>query len=220
MYLGVPGTRFNFEYTDKRENWVCGFSGLEMRQAGAGLKIQDEKVWVPVAQQVPLTEGAAQLWGMEFQRIQAAVQTPVPGNALRARLILAGMLRFMMDACSGPEARSPAEQLRRLIDADESCHKNLDELSLECGYSSDYLRVIFKQEFHISPVQYRMQRRMARALDLVMGRAMSIKDISVHLGFPYVTHFSAAFRKAFGYPPSAVPQRPRFRAAPERESRV
>ncbi len=215
IFLGVPGTRFRFEYTDERENWVCGFRGLEMRRAESGVQIRDEGIWVPVAERVPLTDGAAQVWGMELQRIREAVQTPVPGNAFRARLILAGVLRFMMEARTKPEARSPAEHLRELIDADDVCHKNLDELSSECGYSSDYLRVIFKQEFHISPQQYRMQRRMARALDLVMGHAMSIKEISAHLGFPYVTHFSTAFRKAFGYSPSAVPQRPRYRAIAE-----
>lgn len=209
LFLGVPGTRFRFSYSKTRENWVCGFTGLEIRQTMTGVELHDQGAWVPLAQHVPLTQQAAQLLGIEMQRIRTAAQTPVPGNAFRARLALAGVLRFLLEARAEPESRSPADRLRALIDADEACRRNLEELSAACGYSSDHLRVLFLKEFHISPQQYRMQRRMARSMDLVMGRAMPIKEIAAHLGFPYVTHFSTAFRKAFGCTPSEAPHRSR-----------
>ncbi len=207
LMLVPPGNRVSFEYSQFRENWVCGLRNLSLRQRQDRVELEDQGVWTPMAQRIPLTPDAAQLWAIEMHSLRETMRTPLPRNALLGRLILSGIIRFFLEALPADGSRTPAQHLREQIDTDETCRISLDTMSAECGYSSDHLRLRFQEEFGITPQRYRMQRRMAKAMDLVTGTTLSVKQISIQLGFPYVAHFSTAFRLAFGYSPSEAIRR-------------
>jgi AraC family transcriptional regulator len=61
----------------------------------------------------------------------------------------------------------------------------------------------FKQSFGIPPHRYHTKRRIEHAKALLVGRAHSVTDIGLTVGYSETSSFTAAFRKATGVTPSA-----------------
>jgi AraC-like DNA-binding protein/mannose-6-phosphate isomerase-like protein (cupin superfamily) len=68
------------------------------------------------------------------------------------------------------------------------------------GYS--YFRKMFKKFTGISPGQYTLQVRVARAKDLLITTENSIKDIAYETGFESVYYFSRIFKEKMGKTPT------------------
>jgi len=56
----------------------------------------------------------------------------------------------------------------------------------------------------MAPHQYVMQRRMARAQELVRHTALPLTDIALACGFSSASHFSNRFKSALGMTPSQL----------------
>ena len=48
--------------------------------------------------------------------------------------------------------------------------------------------------------------RLQKAMELIKTGKMNLSEIAYATGFSSISHFSRVFKKAFGYPPSAVKQ--------------
>ncbi|OGV39346.1 MAG: hypothetical protein A2020_08950 [Lentisphaerae bacterium GWF2_45_14] len=59
-----------------------------------------------------------------------------------------------------------------------------------------------KKNLGASPAKVLLSCRMERAAELLKGTKMSVKEVSDSLAFEDQFHFSKAFRKHFGTPPS------------------
>ena len=66
------------------------------------------------------------------------------------------------------------------------------------------LQRAFARYFAMSPKQYLIQLRMNHALELLIKRELSIKQISSACGFTDEKYFSRAFKKRYGYPPTQL----------------
>lgn len=102
--------------------------------------------------------------------------------------------------------------LRRLVDrtklvltSDPARRWTLAEIAAETGGSPVYLTQVFQQIEGMPLYRYQMQLRLARALDL-LDQYEDLSALSLDLGFSSHSHFSAAFRQAFGRSPSAFKQ--------------
>jgi transcriptional regulator GlxA family with amidase domain len=62
----------------------------------------------------------------------------------------------------------------------------------------------FLRSIGISPMQYRMQLRLARARWLLTHTDMPVQDIAAECGFSDATHFARLGKQAWGKPPSAI----------------
>jgi AraC-like DNA-binding protein len=71
----------------------------------------------------------------------------------------------------------------------------------EVGVSYPTLNRIFKKLAGISPKTYARQIRLARAEAYLAGEGLTIKEIAAELGFHSPGHFSAEFKRAYGYAP-------------------
>jgi AraC family transcriptional regulator len=60
----------------------------------------------------------------------------------------------------------------------------------------------FKQSFGLPPHRYHVDRRIARAKDLLADRSNSVTDIARALGFAETSSFSSTFRRVTGASPS------------------
>lgn len=69
--------------------------------------------------------------------------------------------------------------------------------------SEAYLRRLFQQELGQSPKQYMTALRLQRARDLLNAGYDSVSVISEKVGFSDPKNFATAYKKHFGYPPSA-----------------
>lgn len=64
------------------------------------------------------------------------------------------------------------------------------------------LQRAFIRDFGISPWQYLIQLRMKCALELLVEKKLSIKEISYACGFADEKYFARAFKKLYGFSPS------------------
>ena len=89
----------------------------------------------------------------------------------------------------------------------------LAEIGAEVGVSSVYLTQVFQQVEAMPLYRYHLRLRLARALDL-LGRYDDLTALSVDLGFSSHSHFSAAFRQAYGRTPAEFQRSIRPRRSP------
>ena len=81
---------------------------------------------------------------------------------------------------------------------------SISELSKKCAYSTDHLRVLFKNNYDISPQEYRIRRIMAYAMELICKSNLMVSDIADKCGFKYLSHFSSLFKKIHGISPATA----------------
>lgn len=79
---------------------------------------------------------------------------------------------------------------------------NLKELAGTHHVSYSYFRKMFKKYTGVSPGQYHLQLRIIRAKELLASTDLSIKEISLELGFQTIHYFSLIFKKKVGVSPS------------------
>lgn len=216
LSLGVPGTRIRFETKLPRENYVLMFDGLELRRNPHSelVDLRFESGWVSVPELIFIDAGQVPALALEFKRVLECFHNPLPANRLDAQLAVAAVLRQFVESADAPgRADTPAAALRRRLDADDGFRRPLPELSQACGYGADHLRARFRREYGISPREYRNQRRMAAAMDLIAKSHLSVKEIAARTGFTYLSHFSAFFRRHAGISPREAIAKYRHRAA-------
>jgi len=70
------------------------------------------------------------------------------------------------------------------------------------GYHEYYLNRIFTAYVGQSLHAYLMNIRLSRASYLILNTDMDLKDIPEQAGFSSYPHFSAAFKRVYGYAPA------------------
>jgi AraC family transcriptional regulator len=98
--------------------------------------------------------------------------------------------------------RSLVDGAKVVIAADLGRRKTLSEVAGEVGVSPVYLTQIFQRVEGIPLYRYQLQQRLALALQM-LGQYDDVTELAFTLGFSSHSHFSAAFKQAFGQTPSA-----------------
>lgn len=100
-----------------------------------------------------------------------------------------------------PRLRWLADRVKLLLASDLSRRWTLAEIAAEVGGSPIYLTQVFRQVEGLPLYRYQLRLRLARALDLI-GEYDDLSALAVDLGFSSHSHFTAAFRQAYGRTPS------------------
>jgi AraC family transcriptional regulator len=98
-----------------------------------------------------------------------------------------------------------ADRVKLLLAGDLARRWTLAEIAAEIGGSPVYLTQVFQQVEGVPLYRYQLRLRLARALDL-LGAYDDLTALGLDLGFSSHSHFSAAFRQAYGRSPSAFRQ--------------
>lgn len=98
-----------------------------------------------------------------------------------------------------------ADRVKVLLASDLSRRWTLAEIAAEIGGSPVYLTQVFQQVEGIPLYRYHLRLRLARALDLI-ARYDDLSALALDLGFSSHSHFTAAFRQAYGRSPTAFMQ--------------
>jgi len=122
-----------------------------------------------------------------------------------------GLSLTLMSRAIGPRtsrATGASYSRRRLVDrvkvllaGDLSRRWTLAGIAAEIKGSPVYLTQVFQQVEGLPLYRYHLRLRLARALDLIADRE-DLSRLAQDLGFSSHSHFSAAFRQAYGCTPS------------------
>ena len=126
-----------------------------------------------------------------------------------------GLALTLVQRALGPrtthEARSTIGR-QRLVDraklvlaSDLARRWTLAEIAAVVRVSPVYLTQVFQQVEGLPLYRYQLRLRLARSLDL-LGQYDDLTALSLDLGFSSHSHFSAAFRQAYGHSPSRFRQ--------------
>jgi AraC-like DNA-binding protein len=102
------------------------------------------------------------------------------------------------------------DRVKLLLASDLTRRWTLGEIAAEVRGSPVYLTQVFQQVEGLPLYRYQMRLRLARALDL-LAQYDDLTALSLDLGFSSHSHFSAAFRAAYGRSPSEFRQTARRR---------
>lgn len=97
------------------------------------------------------------------------------------------------------------DRVKLVLAGDLARRWTLDEIAGEVGGSPVYLTQVFQRVEGVPLYRYQMRLRLARALDLI-DQYDDLSALSLDLGFSSHSHFSAAFRQAYGRSPTAFRQ--------------
>ncbi|TCV95927.1 AraC-like DNA-binding protein [Luteibacter rhizovicinus] len=125
--------------------------------------------------------------------------------ALALRELLAGHASVTQDAgalrgglAAWQERRAIAYMEARL---DESF--SVADVAAECSLSVNHFSRAFRCSVGMPPHRWVLQRRIARARELLTGTALPLADVALACGFAEQSHFTRVFARSVGLPPGA-----------------
>ena len=104
-----------------------------------------------------------------------------------------------------PEQLSPpvAAALEYITQHYSDCTLSISLLAELAHMSDTYFRRLFKRDMGVSPKRYINDLRLEHAQALLNAGYYTIADVAEMVGFRDSKNFATAFKKSFGYPPSA-----------------
>ena len=88
------------------------------------------------------------------------------------------------------------------LQKDERQELSVDEIARMCFVTPAYFRRLFKEYSGRSPSQYRIERKMERAKELMERSDISVGELSRILGYDDPSYFCRVFKKTVGMSPS------------------
>ncbi|HZR36854.1 MAG TPA: AraC family transcriptional regulator [Nevskia sp.] len=169
---------------------------------------------VPAAQ---LREGGALAFRRNRLRIDARAQALVAllrhglrggtAETLEAETLALTLVRRAAGERTSHAAQASAgrqklvDRAKLVLSSDLGRRWTLAGIAAEVGVSPIYLTQVFQQVEGLPLYRYQLRLRLARALDL-LGRSEDLAALGLDLGFSSHSHFSAAFRQAYGRSPA------------------
>ena len=99
----------------------------------------------------------------------------------------------------------PAARLNRVLDfmrQNYARDTRLWELAQLAGMSPHYFCELFKQSTGLSPHQYFLQQRIARAKECLRNPEVTVSQVAASTGFADQSHFTKVFRRIVGITPA------------------
>lgn len=141
--------------------------------------------------------------------LRTAADLPLEAESLALDLVQRALGPRASRAPAGSAGRQRlVDRIKLVLAADLARRWTLSQIAAEVGMSPVYLTQVFKAVEGVPLYRYQLQLRLARALDLV-EYSEDLTTLGLDLGFSSHSHFSAAFRAAYGRSPSAFRRPPR-----------
>ena len=118
-------------------------------------------------------------------------------------MLVATLLETPTDAAAENKLKSPILKAQMYITEHLSETIDFDALATEVGLSYRSFRYLFTKESGLSPLQYQLERRLARAKNLLTSSDMPVGGIAETLGFNSTWYFAHFFQKHMNCSPAA-----------------
>ena len=114
---------------------------------------------------------------------------------------------------SGPQDGTAAQELvanaKTYISNHPTQRIRLADVGRALGVSPVYVTDVFRQVEGVPFYQYALRKRLERAIRLLPGYPADLSALALELDFASHSHFTTAFRRAFGCTPTAFRERAR-----------
>jgi AraC family transcriptional regulator len=96
------------------------------------------------------------------------------------------------------------ESAKAILARDPGSPHPLGEVATALGVSASHIAHVFRAEAGMPLHQYLLQLRMALAMARLSSGPRDLSRLALDLGFATHSHFTSAFRRAYGVAPSGV----------------
>jgi AraC-like DNA-binding protein len=156
-----------------------------------------------------LSIGAGEELVHEFVRIReelrAQSEEGLARMLLRMQAFIAGLLERGRAKDDG--ASEPIATAMQLLNEDLAQRLHLPDIARRVNMSYSLFRKRFMERAGTSPGDYRILRRIERAMALLTKEKLLVKEVAAQLGYPDEYAFSAQFKKVAGVSPTIFRQR-------------
>ena len=136
-------------------------------------------------------------------RLHQQVAEPLEAEVLALTLVRRALGRRSSHVPGSTVGRQKlVDRAKLVLSSDLTRRWTLSEIAAELRVSPVYLTQVFQQVEGLPLYQDQLRLRLARALDLLASYD-DLTTLALDLGFSSHSHFSAAFRRFYGYSPSA-----------------
>lgn len=120
---------------------------------------------------------------------------------------IAGLYKILAQICQKQKKHTTKNRFSRIRKGIELLEGNnsmsIAEIAAVCGVSECYFRRLFREYSGESPVEFRQERRIERAKQLLLSEEhYTIGEVASELGFLDIYHFSKTFKKLCGVSPN------------------
>ena len=205
-FLIEPG-QINTYYADRADPWEytwIEFDGMKVKEIleTAGLS-SESPVYTPKSEQAGNTLKDELLYLVTCHK--------------KTSYHLIGHLFLIMDALlSGSAAKRKTQNGKRtqfytneaitFISSNYSFPITVEDMANQLNLDRIYFGKIFKETMGQSPQEFLIRYRMSKAAELLKTTDLSVKDISIKVGYPNQLHFSRAFKNIYGLSPRSYRQ--------------
>jgi AraC-like DNA-binding protein len=138
--------------------------------------------------------------------LREKIAEPLEAESLALTLVQRALGPRTTHAAGATVGRQRLVDRAKLVLASDLARRwTLAEIAAEVRGSPVYLTQVFQQVEGVPLYRYHLRLRLARALDL-LAQYDDLTALSLDLGFSSHSHFSAAFREAYGRSPSEFRQ--------------
>ncbi len=93
------------------------------------------------------------------------------------------------------------------LEKDTEQKKSIGEIAADCGVSSVYFRKLFREYAGVSPVEFRIRKKLERAAELLSTGEMNVTETAYACGFDDVCYFERLFRSRMNCTPGEYRRR-------------
>jgi len=134
--------------------------------------------------------------------LRQGIAEPLEAETVGLTLVQRALGRRTTHAAGASAGRQRlVDRVKLVLASDLSRRWTLAAIAAEVRGSPVYLTQVFQQVEGLPLYRYQLRLRLARALDL-LAQYDDLTSLSLDLGFSSHSHFSAAFRQAYGRSPS------------------
>lgn len=148
----------------------------------------------------------SELYDSRFEKLLSVWQGKKSGYRVMAKSIAYELLYlYFTDAGRTHRDKEEYNKLlpaKRLLDEGYTGSESVSELAELCSMSETSFRRSFTRVFAMPPTEYRMNKRILRAKDLLLSGQYSISEIASEVGFSDPNYFTRVFRLREGVSPS------------------
>ena len=178
----------------------------QLREIAAHSFLRDGKMLAFRQQRVRIDARAQALVALLRHRLRQKIAEPLEAETLALTLVQRVLGPRTTHAARATVGRQRlVDRVKFVLASDLGRRWTLAEIAAEVRGSPVYLTQVFQQVEGLPLYRYQLRLRLARALDL-LPQYDDLTALSLDLGFSSHSHFSAAFRQAYGRSPSEFRQ--------------